>query len=309
MLRQLNRPFSLALGILLLSVAALTPACVTTRAGPPTNDPEFLARTDDLARAYESRDVGKISPFYAPDILTLTFDAELNWDTGLPKSEATVRRTLASLDTFSVKLGPQIEAYKGDDRVWTIRGFDAKATTKSGATLTWLGRHSAIWEKQNNRWVIVYEHFLDKPVITRPTPPPPPPPAAAAAPPPSAEPAPVPPPPAVSSDELQDVFFDLDMSDIRPDQQAPLAADADWLKSKPSVRITIEGHCDERASDAYNMALGQRRAESTKAFLVDRGVEASRLTTISYGKRRPFEQGHDEEVWQANRRAHFVVTK
>jgi peptidoglycan-associated lipoprotein len=309
MLRELNRPFSLALGILLASAAALTPACTTGRAGPPTNDQEFLARTDDLARAYESRDVGKISSFYAPDILTLTFDAELNWDTGRAESEATIRRTIANLDTFSVKMAPEIEAFKGDGKVWTVRGFDAKATTKSGATLTWLGRHSAIWEKQNNRWVVVNENFLGKPVITRPTLPPPPPPAVAAAPSPSAEPAPIPPPPAVSSDTLRDVFFDVDESDIRPDQQARLAADAEWLKSNPSVRITIEGHCDERQTDAYNMALGQRRAESTKAFLVDRGVEASRLTTISYGKRRPFEQGHDEEAWQANRRAHFVVTK
>jgi peptidoglycan-associated lipoprotein len=107
---------------------------------------------------------------------------------------------------------------------------------------------------------------------------------------------------------LKDVFFDFDKDDIRPDQRDALAADADWLKHNPTVKITVEGHCDERGTRQYNMALGERRAHSAKEYLVSLGIDAGRMQTISYGKDRPFDPGHDEAAWAKNRRAHFVIT-
>jgi peptidoglycan-associated lipoprotein len=74
-----------------------------------------------------------------------------------------------------------------------------------------------------------------------------------------------------------------------------------------ALRVTIEGHCDERGTVEYNLALGQRRADATRSYLVDLGIESSRLSTISYGEERPFEMGHDETAWHENRRAHFRV--
>jgi len=133
-------------------------------------------------------------------------------------------------------------------------------------------------------------------------------------------PTPVPPPPAETpappveegaeawSRYLKDVFFDFDKFDIRPDQRDALAEDADWLKKHPMVKFTIEGHCDERGTRQYNLALGERRAHSAKEYLVTLGIEESRISTISYGKDRPFDPGHDESAWAKNRRAHFVVT-
>jgi peptidoglycan-associated lipoprotein len=107
---------------------------------------------------------------------------------------------------------------------------------------------------------------------------------------------------------LKDAFFDFDKSDIRGDARDPLSADAEWLKQHPGVRITIEGHCDERGTREYNMALGDRRANSARDYLVALGVDGARIKTVSYGKERPFAMGHDEESWQKNRRAHFVIT-
>ncbi len=107
---------------------------------------------------------------------------------------------------------------------------------------------------------------------------------------------------------LKPAFFDYDKSDIRPDAREALNGDADFLKKWPTLKVTIEGHCDERGTREYNMALGQRRASAAKEYLVSLGVDASRLTTISYGKERPFCTERNEECWQKNRRAHFVVT-
>lgn len=108
----------------------------------------------------------------------------------------------------------------------------------------------------------------------------------------------------VLSRELKDAYFDLDKSDIRPDAQQTLTGDADALKANPNVKITIEGHCDERGSEEYNLGLGDRRATAAKAFLVNLGVPADRLNTISYGKDRPQCTDHSEDCWQKNRRAH-----
>ncbi len=106
---------------------------------------------------------------------------------------------------------------------------------------------------------------------------------------------------------LKDVFFDTDSYAIRPDARDVLAADAAWLKRYPSVRILIEGHCDERNTREYNLALGERRASAVRDYLVALGIDPGRIQTISYGEERPFALGHTEEAWRLNRRAHFVI--
>ena len=107
---------------------------------------------------------------------------------------------------------------------------------------------------------------------------------------------------------LKDVFFDYDQYDVRADQRDAMSANADWMKKWPTVKIQIEGHCDERGSVRYNIDLGQRRADTTKAWLAAHGVAPERLRTISFGKSRPFEEGRSQAAWQSNRRSHFVVT-
>ena len=110
-----------------------------------------------------------------------------------------------------------------------------------------------------------------------------------------------------SSVTLTDIFFDFDRSDIRPDARQVLESNAGWLKTNSRARIKIEGHCDERGTTEYNLALGQRRAEATKRFLVALGIDASRLATISYGEERPACTDHDEGCWSQNRRSHFMI--
>ena len=126
-------------------------------------------------------------------------------------------------------------------------------------------------------------------------------------------PPPPPPPPAAGPSEqdlfqqnVKDAFFDFDKSDVRSDAQQALTADADFLKAHPDIKFTVEGHCDERGSEEYNLGLGDRRANAAKNFLVNLGIGADRITTISYGKDRPFCTDHNEACWQQNRRAHLV---
>ncbi|HSB63007.1 MAG TPA: peptidoglycan-associated lipoprotein Pal [Thermoanaerobaculia bacterium] len=107
---------------------------------------------------------------------------------------------------------------------------------------------------------------------------------------------------------LKDAFFDFDRSEIRTSERDALAGDATWLRAHPGIRVRIEGHCDERGTADYNMALGERRAAAVQEYLASLGVDASRTHTISYGKERPFALGHDEAAWAQNRRGHFVVT-
>jgi peptidoglycan-associated lipoprotein len=109
--------------------------------------------------------------------------------------------------------------------------------------------------------------------------------------------------------EVRDAYFEYDKSDIRPEARAALMQTASFLKSYPQVKVTIEGHCDERGSTEYNLALGDRRAQAAKDFLVSLGVPADRMQTISYGKERPFCTDHTEQCWQQNRRAHFVMAR
>jgi peptidoglycan-associated lipoprotein len=105
----------------------------------------------------------------------------------------------------------------------------------------------------------------------------------------------------------EDIYFEYDRYDLTPEAQAVLKKKGTWLRANPGVAVYIEGHCDERGTNEYNLALGDRRAEGAKTFLVDLGVAASRLTTISYGEERPKDTGNDEAAWAKNRRAHFVI--
>lgn len=166
----------------------------------------------------------------------------------------------------------------------------------------------------------------NKPPVVRPAPPPPPAASAPATKPPAppepvAEPTVVPPEPvpedkiaSASLDDLnrnsplQPVFFPLDSSDIDAAGQKVLESNAAVLKKYPSWTITIEGHCDERGTAEYNLALGERRAIAARTYLVSLGIPADRIRTVSYGKEFPFDPGHDEAAWAKNRRAHFVVT-
>jgi len=127
----------------------------------------------------------------------------------------------------------------------------------------------------------------------------------------NAPPPPPPPPAGPSDDELwragvQDAYFDYDKADIRPDTRAALSKTADFLKSNPRFKATIEGHCDERGSTEYNLALGVRRANAVKEYIVSLGVSADRLSTVSFGKEKPFCMESNEACWQQNRRGHFV---
>jgi peptidoglycan-associated lipoprotein len=133
---------------------------------------------------------------------------------------------------------------------------------------------------------------------------------------------PVPPEPTIAADPLtsgdldainknspfQPVLFALDGYEVDAAGQQVLTANAAILKKYPTWVITIEGHCDERGTAEYNLALGEKRALSAKTYLVSLGIPADRLRTVSYGKEFPFDPGHDEGAWSQNRRAHFVVT-
>ena len=103
------------------------------------------------------------------------------------------------------------------------------------------------------------------------------------------------------------IYFDTDEYNVRSDAQSVLAAQAQWLNRYPAVRVRIEGNADERGTREYNLALGARRAESVRTYLVERGVNAGRIDTISYGKERPIAAGSNEEAWARNRNAHTAI--
>jgi peptidoglycan-associated lipoprotein len=107
---------------------------------------------------------------------------------------------------------------------------------------------------------------------------------------------------------LKPVMFEYDSSDLSSVSQKTLEENAVVLKKYPTWAVTIEGHCDERGTAEYNLALGERRAVAARAYLVSLGISAERLRTVSYGKEFPFDPGHDEGAWSKNRRAHFVIT-
>lgn len=132
---------------------------------------------------------------------------------------------------------------------------------------------------------------------------------------------PVPPPPAAASVEtlpssldelnrkgyLKDAFFDFDQYQLTSADRDALEKDAEWLRKWKAIQVTLEGHCDERGTAAYNMALGEKRAEAARDYLVSLGIPAERIRVISYGKEKPLVDGHDETAWSQNRRDHFVI--
>jgi peptidoglycan-associated lipoprotein len=162
----------------------------------------------------------------------------------------------------------------------------------------------------------------NQPPVARPTPPAPPSATEARPPdPPAPMREPVPPEPLPADDvagrslddlnrdsPLRPVFFEYDSSEISDSGRAVLQANAAVLKKYPSWAITIEGHCDERGTAEYNLALGERRAVAARTYLLSLGIDAGRLRTVSYGSEFPFDPGHNESAWNRNRRAHFVIT-
>jgi peptidoglycan-associated lipoprotein len=175
--------------------------------------------------------------------------------------------------------------------------------------------------------VVVGACAKKQPPVARPMPPPadaagakaggglPPPPQ------PVNEPVPVPPEPVaedtIGSKSLDDLnrdsplkplFFELDSADVSSEGQQILQANASIMKKYPAWQITVEGHCDERGTAEYNLALGERRALAAKNYLVSLGIPADKIRVVSYGKEFPFDPGHDEGAWRQNRRAHFVIT-
>ena len=114
-------------------------------------------------------------------------------------------------------------------------------------------------------------------------------------------------PEALEGHVIKDIYFDYDKYDIRPGDAEILKENATLLMKSPAVTVQVEGHCDERGTDEYNLALGERRANSVKNYVVSLGIEASRVSTISYGEENPLSREHDEEAWAKNRRGHFVV--
>ena len=113
---------------------------------------------------------------------------------------------------------------------------------------------------------------------------------------------------ATAKSPISDINFDYDSSSIRPDARKILKANADYLLKHKTASVVVEGHCDERGTAEYNMALGQRRAQETKKYLINLGINESTIKTISYGEERPLDPNNNEEAWAKNRRAHFVVT-
>lgn len=108
---------------------------------------------------------------------------------------------------------------------------------------------------------------------------------------------------------VRDAFFSYDESTLDAEAQAALTASANWLRSNAGYSLLIEGHCDERGTEQYNLALGDRRAHIAREFLATLGIDSSRFRTVSYGEERPFDEGHDESAWRSNRRAHLVIVR
>lgn len=131
----------------------------------------------------------------------------------------------------------------------------------------------------------------------------------------NAPPPPPPPPTQNLTDEqlfaqnVKDIYFDYDKSDVRADQQASIQADVAFFQQHPNISFTVEGHCDERGSTEYNLALGDSRASSVKNALVGAGIAADRIKTVSFGKEKPFCTQSNESCWQQNRRGHLVYAK
>jgi peptidoglycan-associated lipoprotein len=119
----------------------------------------------------------------------------------------------------------------------------------------------------------------------------------------------VPPTPEEPAVSLEPIYFDFDKSNITQDSKAILDKNAEWISKNPTTKIRVEGNCDERGTNEYNMALGERRANTAKQYLLNLGVSADRLTMVSYGEEKPMDPGHDEAAWTKNRRDDFKVVE
>jgi len=104
-----------------------------------------------------------------------------------------------------------------------------------------------------------------------------------------------------------DIFFEFDSSSLSPEAQEQLSQNAAWMQKHSRSTVIVEGHCDERGTDEYNIALGERRAEAAQGYMINLGVSGNRMSVVSYGEEKPFDPGHNEEAWARNRRAHFVT--
>lgn len=116
-------------------------------------------------------------------------------------------------------------------------------------------------------------------------------------------------PVAQTGDILKDIHFAFDRYDLSAAARMVLSMNAQWLKENPEAKVEIEGHCDERGTNEYNMALGSKRAKAAQEYLRSLGIEAGRMRTVSYGEELPLDPGHNEEAWAKNRRAHFNLMK
>lgn len=114
--------------------------------------------------------------------------------------------------------------------------------------------------------------------------------------------------PAKAAYEFSDIHFDFDKYNLRPEDREILKKHAEWLTANKNYSVRIEGNCDERGTVEYNLALGEKRAREAKKYLVELGVDEARISTVSYGKERPLDSGHNEEAWAKNRRDHFAVS-
>jgi peptidoglycan-associated lipoprotein len=284
---------ALGLAVLLAGACASTPPIEPITPSP--EDPELRDRLDKLAAAYESLDLAQILDFYSEDTFSVSYDLPYKFDTTGEQHRETLTRFLGQVRQVDVTFGQPLNAWRTSDRAWTTRPFTAAGTLAAGETFSFDGWHSAIWTARDGAWRIAYEHFGGPEAAFAAPMPPPAPPAAAA--------------PAAPTWPLVDTFFDYDRFAIRDDQRAGALANAEWLKANPAAIVTIEGHCDERGTDAYNLELGQKRADTVKRLLVEQGVPADRLRTVSYGRSRPFAAGKGEPAWGRNRRAHFVLVR
>jgi peptidoglycan-associated lipoprotein len=197
-----------------------------------------------------------------------------------------------------------------------VKNCDPKALAAAQATLAH-ARHEAREGHYNDAEIAAYFDAADKaadglialigPCMEKMTPKPSGKPTTGVAPP---EPPPPPPPTAVVQPApvmFENIHFDYDKSFIRDDAKPVLGEVAAFMKKNPGAKVQIEGHCDERGTPEYNLALGQRRADSTKKYLVNLGIDGNRLSTISYGEEKPADPGHNEAAWAKNRRAVFDI--
>lgn len=290
-----------AWAVIICAVAiGLQIGCAGTRTKPAQlepNNPEFTSRLDSLAQTYESMNVDQIMSYYTADTYSLSFELPWKFTTGSPDHRTSIEMLLADVQSLRIAPATDVEVWRDDAKTWTTRAMTASWTMKNGDAYAFDGYHSAIWEQRDTKWGIAYEHFWGSVTQT----------VKAAPPPPAPEPEVLPPPEPEPEDVLRDIFFDYDKWNIRADQVDQLQANAAYLVAHPNVKVLLEGHCDERGTKRYNYRLGDKRAESVRAFLVSNGVAAERLSMKSFGKDRPFVPGSGEASWQANRRTHFVV--